>query len=176
MKQTFCINITLCNRFHQFLYNFREMRLLERVDFCGKSVGGVGRGDRTTELGNRRSRVDTFRHIVDGDAALRLAGGDNGAMHIHSPHSFASELRQQRWMHVDNPFGKGFQHFLRHHCEKSGKHHQVDCRVTHHSDCLLRIFASFSTRNDHRRHSIGLQPVDHRRLAVGNQQRHFRHI
>lgn len=72
----------LCNRFHQFLYNFREMRLLERVDFCGKSVGGVGRGDRTTELGNRRSRVDTFRHIVDGDAALRLAGGDNGAMHI----------------------------------------------------------------------------------------------
>ena len=52
------------------------MRLLERVDFCSKSVGGVGRGDRTTELGNRRSRVDTFRHIVDGDAALRLAGGD----------------------------------------------------------------------------------------------------
>ena len=49
------------------MYNFREMRLLERVDFCGKSVGGVGRGDRTTELGNRRSRIDTFRHIVDGD-------------------------------------------------------------------------------------------------------------
>lgn len=121
------------------MYNFREMRLLERVDFCSKSVGGVGRGDRTTELGNRRSRVDTFRHTVDGDAALRLAGGDNGAMHIHSPHSFASELRQQRWMHVDNPFGKGFQHFLRHHREKSGKHHQVDCRVAHHSNCLLRI-------------------------------------
>ena len=92
----------------------------------GEGVGGVAGKHGHPGLGDDGAVVVLLVHEVDGDARNAVAGCQNRLMHALAVHASASELGQQRRMHVEYAVAVCVERARAEHLHVSGKGDQLD--------------------------------------------------